>query len=81
MGFTRKPTTIEPLAQIAMIKIAQGKSNEARERVTKQIEASPNNPQLYNLQGQLWVKAKDSGQAQSAFKKARELDNSLLSAY
>src|SRR5262249_16112995 len=48
-AFSRKPTAIEPLTQIAMVKIAQGKSNEARERVTRQLEASPNNPQLYNL--------------------------------
>ena len=64
-----------------MVKIAQGKSNEARERVTRQLEASPNNPLLYNLLGQLWMEAKDIGQAEIAFKKAIELDNSLLSAY
>jgi Flp pilus assembly protein TadD len=80
-ALNKKPTAIEPLAQIAMIKIAQGKSNEARERVSKQLEASPNDPQLYNLLGQLWMKAEDPGQAETAFKKALELDNSLLSAY
>jgi tetratricopeptide (TPR) repeat protein len=64
-----------------MIKIAQGKSSEARERVSKQLEASPNNPQLYNLLGQLWMQANDTGQAETAFKKAIEFDNSLLSAY
>lgn len=80
-ALSKKPTAIEPLAQIAMIKLAQGKANEARERVNKQIEASPNNPLLYNLLGQLWLTAKDSGQAEIAFKKAIELDNSLLSAY
>src|SRR5262249_6603463 len=36
---------------------------------------------LYDLLGQLWIKAKDAGQAESAFKKAIELNNSLLSAY
>jgi tetratricopeptide (TPR) repeat protein len=77
----RKPTAIEPLAQLAALKTAQGKSNEARERVTKQIEATPNNPLLYNLLGQLWMMAKDAGQAEVVFKKAIELDNSLLSAY
>ena len=80
-ALSRKPTAIEPLAQIVQIKIAQGKSNEARERVTKQLEASPNNPLLYNLLGQLWMQAKDTGQAEIAFKKAIELDNSLLSTY
>ena len=80
-ALSKKPTAIEPLAHIAMIKIAQGKTTEARERVNKQLEASPNNPQLYNLLGQLWMKAEDPGQAETAFKKALELDNSLLSAY
>jgi tetratricopeptide (TPR) repeat protein len=77
----RTPTAIEPITQIATVKIAQGKSNDARERVNKQIEASPNNPMLYNLLGQLWMQAKDTGQAEIAFKKAIELDSSLLSAY
>lgn len=80
-ALSRKPSAIEPLAQIAMVKIAQGKSNEARERVTKQLEASPNNPLLYNLLGQLWMQAKDTGQAEIVFKRAIELDSSLLSAY
>ncbi|MEO7860878.1 MAG: tetratricopeptide repeat protein, partial [Nitrospirales bacterium] len=80
-ALSKKPTSLEPLAQIAMIKIAQGKSDEARERVTKQIEASPNNPLLYNFLGRLWMQAKDTGQAEIAFRKAIEIDNSLLSAY
>ena len=80
-ALSKKPTAIDPLVQIVQIKIAQGKTNEARERVTKQLEASPNNPQLYNLLGQLWMKAKDPGQAETAFKKAIELDNSLLASY
>jgi tetratricopeptide (TPR) repeat protein len=67
--------------QIVQIKIAQGKSHEARERVTKQLEASPNNPLLYNLLGQLWMEAKDTGRAEIAFKKAIELDNSILTSY
>ncbi len=80
-ALSKKPTAIDPLVQIVQIKIAQGKSNEARQRVTKQLEASPNNPLLYNLLGQLWMMAKDNGQAEIAFKKAIELDDSLLSAY
>ena len=79
-ALNRKPAAIEPIVQIAMIKNAHGKSNEARERVTRQLEVSPNNPLLYNLLGQLWITA-DAGQAETAFKKAIDLDNSLLSAY
>ena len=80
-ALSKKPGAIEPLTQIAMIKLTQGKANEARERVNKQIGVSPNNPLFYNLLGQLWMKAKDLGQAEVAFKKAIELDDSFLSAY
>ncbi len=80
-ALTRKPNAIEPMTQLAMMKIAQGKTQDARERVTRQLEAAPNNPLLYNLLGQLWQQSKDFGQAEQAFKKAIELDNSLFSAY
>ena len=77
----KKPGAIEPMTEIAGIKLAQGKASEARDRVTKQLEASPNNALLYNLLGLLWANANDMGPAEEAFKKAIELDNSLLSAY
>jgi tetratricopeptide (TPR) repeat protein len=80
-ALNKKPSAIEPLTQIVSIKLAQGKEKDARERVGKQIEVSPNDPHLYNLLGQIWVQLKDSGQAQAAFKKAIELDSSLLSSY
>lgn len=80
-ALAKKPSAIEPIAQIAVIRMAQGKVNEARERVTKQLETVPKSPLLYDLLGTLWVKVKDLGQAEQAFKKAIELDNSLLSAY
>ncbi len=80
-ALSKKPTAIDPLVQIVQIKIAQGKANEARGRVTKQLEASPDNPLLYNVLGQLWMQAKDPGQAEIAFKKAIELDNSILASY
>ena len=80
-ALSKKPTAIDPLVQIVKIKIAQGKSGEARERLTKQLEVSPNNPLLYNLLGQLWMQAKDIGQAEIAFKKAVEVDNSILTSY
>ncbi|NGZ02407.1 MAG: hypothetical protein CV090_05080, partial [Nitrospira sp. WS238] len=37
-GLSRRPTAIEPLTQIAMIKTAQGNSGEARQRVIRQVE-------------------------------------------
>lgn len=80
-ALNKKPAAIEPVAQIVAIRTVQGKMNEARERVTKQLGAVPNSPLLYDLLGTLWVQAKDLEQAKQAFKKAIELDNSMLSAY
>lgn len=80
-ALTRRPGAIEPIAQIAAIKNVQGKAQEARERVIRQLEAAPKSPLLHNLLGQLWLQAKDAGQAEAAFKKAIDLDNSLLIAY
>jgi tetratricopeptide (TPR) repeat protein len=80
-ALVRNPMAIEPIIQIAMVKTAQGKPKEARDRVTKQLEGAPKNALLYNLLGQLWVQANDTKQAEIAFNKAIELDNSLLSAY
>lgn len=77
----KKPAAIEPISQIAMIKLAQGKPTEARERVTQQLDAAPTSPLLHDLLGQLWIITKDTGRAEAAFKKAIELDNSLLQSY
>lgn len=76
-----KPVAIEPVTQIALIKVTQGKPDEARERVIRQLEAAPTSPFLYNLLGQLWMAGNDTGRAETAFKKAIDLDNSLLQAY
>lgn len=67
------PHAIEPLDQIATIKLAQGKAKEARERVLKQIEASPKNPLFYNLLGKIWLHTKETAQAEAAYKKAIEI--------
>jgi tetratricopeptide (TPR) repeat protein len=80
-ALSKKPTAFEPLAQIVSIKLSQGKPDDARERVIKQLEASPNSPLIYNLLGQILIKSKDPGRAETAFKKAIELDSSLVLAY
>jgi tetratricopeptide (TPR) repeat protein len=80
-ALTKKPSAIEPMTQITMIKIAQGKTQEGRERVIKQLERVPNSPLLYNLLGQIWVGLKEYSQAEQAFRKAIDLDSGFLSAY
>lgn len=76
-----KATAIEPVTQIALIKVTQGKPSEARDRVMRQADVAPTSALLQNLLGQLWMAEKDMGRAETAFKKAIELDNSLLLAY
>lgn len=77
----RKPTAIEPIAQIASIKLAQGKSDEARKRVEQQLEQAPQSPLLHNLLGQLSANAKNYVQAEQEYRKAIELDNGMFQAY
>ena len=80
-ALTLKPAAIEPLTHIALIKIAQGQPTEARERVLRQMPAAVTSALHQNLLGELWVAAKDTQQAEAAFRKAIELDNALLLAY
>ena len=80
-ALTRKPTAIDPLLQIVAMKDGQGKLQEARERVIRQLDLAPKSPLLHNLLGQLWLMAKDSAQAEQAFRSAIDLDSSFISPY
>ncbi|MEQ1845955.1 MAG: tetratricopeptide repeat protein, partial [Nitrospira sp.] len=80
-ALSRRPSAIEPLIQIAMIKTAQGSHSEARQRVLRQLEHAPQHPQLYDLLGRLWLNVKDYAQAEQAFKAAIDRNNALLPAY
>ena len=75
------PHAVEPLDQIATIKLAQGKPKEARDRIMKQIEASPKNPLFYNLLGKVWFQSKDAAQAEAAYRKAIELAPDIPLSY
>ncbi len=80
-ALAKRATAIEPILQIVAIKSVQGKTQEARERVIKQLETVPNSPLLHNLVGQLWLNAKDPAQAEQSFKTAIEIDGSALAPY
>jgi tetratricopeptide (TPR) repeat protein len=75
------PEFVEPLSQIAGMKLAQGKPGEARARVKQQSEAYPNNPYVHNLMGTLFMLGNDTAQAETEFKKAIELKNDLTESY
>jgi len=80
-ALTINPHIIEPLDQIAAVKVSQGKAKEARDRVMRQFELSPKSPMIQNLLGKLWMHEKDAGQAEAAFKKAIELNPELPLSY
>jgi tetratricopeptide (TPR) repeat protein len=75
------PHLIEPLSQIAAIRLGQGKREEARERVTRQLKVSPDNPLIYSLLGRLWLEAKDESQVEASLKKAIALNNAFSAPY
>ena len=45
------------------------------------MQASPDNPLIYNLLGKLWVLAKDTSQAEAAFKSAIEANDAIPVSY
>ncbi|MFO0699147.1 MAG: tetratricopeptide repeat protein [Nitrospira sp.] len=80
-ALTRRPSAIEPLTQIAMIKTTQGHHAEARQRVERQLEQHPQNPHMQNLLGQLASIAKDYTRAEQSYRKAIALNDALLPSY
>ena len=75
------PRYIEALDQIVAILLSQGKAQQARERVGRQIAAFPSEPQFHNLLGRLWVHSRNYAEAEAAFKKAMTLNDTLLATY
>ena len=73
--------SLQALTQLSNIHLVKGDAKAARDRVLEQIEVSPQNPLFYNLLGRLWMQAKDVAQAEIAFKKAIELDESVQASY
>src|SRR2546428_125066 len=55
--------------------------SEGRDRVPRQLAASPSSPLIHNLLGQLVFEAKGVERAEAAFKKAIELNEALSISY
>lgn len=75
------PKSIEPLEQLTTVKVAQGKAQEARDRVARYLTAYPDNALGFALLGRLWMATKNWKQAEDAFKKSLAIDNGVLDAY
>jgi tetratricopeptide (TPR) repeat protein len=75
------PRAIEPLYEIASIKSSQGKWQEAKDRVLRQLTQIPDSAPHHNLLGRIWMAGKDLPQAEAEFKKAIEIDNKELASF
>jgi tetratricopeptide (TPR) repeat protein len=67
------PHAIEPMAQLVEMRLAKNTVTEARERVLRQLELSPENPLFTLLLGRLWQAAGDLPKAETAFVTAADL--------
>lgn len=75
------PRFFEPLDQIASILAAQGRSQQARDRVAGQLKAAPDNPLAHVLIGRLFMAEKDVPNAEASFKKAVQGKDAPMAAY
>ena len=72
---------VDSLANIIAMNMAAGRTQVAKDRILRQLEISPNNPMLYNFLGRYNIADHKFDDAQAAFQKAIEMDNSLLASY
>ena len=75
------PPVTDSLAQLVSIDIAEKDLDSALKRITKQIEISPANAELYQLLGRVHFVRKEMDQAEAAYLKAIEIDPKLVQAY
>lgn len=75
------PDLTDTLAIAISIDLASRDFNRALTRVNGQIEKNPKKPGLYLLLGKVHAANNDAAQAESAFKKALELDANYFPAY
>ena len=68
------PPVMDSLAQLVSIDIADKNLDSALKRITKQIEISPANAELYQLLGRVHFVRKEMDQAEAAYLKAIEID-------
>ena len=71
----------EALEQIAAVLVSQGKVNQARERVVRQLAMNSEDPRLHNLLGKVLAQSQKYSEAEAAYKKAIVLDGRLLVSY
>jgi len=74
---TLAPTFFEPINQLALLELADGKGDAAAARVKKQIDAAPTSAPLYDLLGLVNSARNDVPGAEAAFLKAAQLDPRL----
>jgi len=77
----KSPKSIEPLMALATTLAAQGKFDKAVERVNQGLQASPNNGALHLLLGEIYTYQKKYAEAESAFRKAIQINAKVAGSY
>lgn len=75
------PNFLDAIQGIVELDFQRGESAHAIQFVNEKVSSSPNNAELYLLQGQVFVRAKQLADAKRAFSRCIELDNQNLSGY
>ena len=75
------PPVLDSLAQLVSIDIASKDLDSALKLVTKQIEISPANAELYQLLGRVYIVRKEMDKAEAAYLKAIEIDPQRVQAF
>jgi len=80
-ALTMKSTFVDPLTALAGQAIGDGQTGAALERIKKQISSAGNSARLQFLLASTHQLRKENAQAEAAYTKALELDNTFVPAY
>ena len=75
------PNFLDAIQGIVELDFQRGESAHAIQFVNEKVSSGPNNAELYLLQGQVFVRAKQLADAKHAFSRCIELDDQNLSGY
>jgi len=80
-SLNRAPNSIDALRGLANVYVSDKQADKAISTINSHIATSPNNSAFYDLLGSVMSESKDSSGAETAFKKAVQLDRTNVDAY
>jgi tetratricopeptide (TPR) repeat protein len=75
------PDNLNPLDQLVDIDLADKQFEAALQRVRQELAQKPDSAYAHCIEGKVWMAQHDYGRAESAFRKATELDPNMAAAY